>query len=99
MGMVVTLFLALAAMTLSYALGQGGPIAGMVFFTVLFIGAAIRVVAPQPSPAWRLRRGSRSPRRYSASSTIARSPAVFACFEEGAQVVGQRLLALGPTRS
>jgi hypothetical protein len=47
MAMVVTLFLALAAMTLSYALGQGGPIAGMVFLTVLFIGAAIRVVVPK----------------------------------------------------
>jgi hypothetical protein len=48
MGMVVTLFLALAAMTVSYALGQGGPIAGMVFFTVLLIGAALRVVLPKP---------------------------------------------------
>lgn len=47
MGMVVTLFLALAAMTLSYALGQGGPIAGMVFFTVLLIGAAVRVFQPR----------------------------------------------------
>jgi hypothetical protein len=46
MGMVVTLFLALAAMTISYAFGQGGPIAGMVFFTVLLIGAALRVVKP-----------------------------------------------------
>ena len=34
MGMVVTLFLALAAMTVSYAFGQGGPVAGLVFFTV-----------------------------------------------------------------
>ena len=41
MGMVVTLFLALAAMTVSYAFGQGGPVAGLVFFTVLLIGAAI----------------------------------------------------------
>jgi len=48
MGMVVTLFLALAATTVSYALGQGGPIAGMVFFTVLLIGAAIRIVKPKP---------------------------------------------------
>jgi hypothetical protein len=48
MGLVVSLFLALAAMTISYALGQGGPVAGMVFFTVLFIGAAIRVVQPKP---------------------------------------------------
>jgi hypothetical protein len=47
MAMVVTLFLALAAMTLSYALGQGGPVAGLVFLTVLFIGAAIRVLAPR----------------------------------------------------
>jgi hypothetical protein len=47
MAMVVTLFLALAAMTLSYALGQGGPVAGLVFLTVLFVGAAIRVVAPR----------------------------------------------------
>lgn len=43
MGMVVTLFLALAATTVSYAFGQGGPVAGMVFLTVLLIGAAIRV--------------------------------------------------------
>jgi hypothetical protein len=47
MGMVVTLFLALAAMTVSYALGQGGPVAGLVFLTVLFIGAAIRVLQPK----------------------------------------------------
>jgi hypothetical protein len=46
--MVVTLFLALAAMTVSYALGQGGPVAGMVFFTVLFVGAVIRVALPRP---------------------------------------------------
>jgi len=46
MGMVVTLFLALAATTLSYALGQGGPVAGLVFFTVLLIGAVLRVVRP-----------------------------------------------------
>jgi hypothetical protein len=46
MGMVVTLFLAIAATTISYAFGQGGPVAGMVFFTVLLIGAALRVVKP-----------------------------------------------------
>ena len=44
MGLVVTLFLALAATTVSYALGQGGPVAGLVFLAVLFAGAAIRVV-------------------------------------------------------
>ena len=48
MGMVVTLFLALAAMAVSYSLGQGGPVAGMVFVTVLLIGAALRVLRPQP---------------------------------------------------
>jgi hypothetical protein len=45
--MIVTLFLAIAAMTISYAFGQGGPVAGLVFFTVLLIGAAIRVVQPK----------------------------------------------------
>jgi hypothetical protein len=48
MGLVVSLFLALAAMTVSYALGQGGPVAGLVFLTVLFVGAVIRVVQPKP---------------------------------------------------
>lgn len=47
MGMVVTLFLALAATTVSYALGQGGPVAGMVFATVLLIGVVLRVLRPQ----------------------------------------------------
>jgi hypothetical protein len=45
--MIVTLFLAIAAMTISYAFGQGGPVAGLVFFTVLLIGAAVRVVQPK----------------------------------------------------
>jgi hypothetical protein len=47
MGMAVTLFLALAAMTLSYALGQGGPVAGLVFFAVLLVGGALRVLQPR----------------------------------------------------
>ena len=46
MGLVVSLFLALAAMTISYALGQGGPIAGLVFAAVLFGGAVLRVMQP-----------------------------------------------------
>jgi uncharacterized membrane protein YjjP (DUF1212 family) len=45
--MVVTLFLALAAMTVSYAFGQGGPVAGLVFFTVLLLGAVTRVLQPK----------------------------------------------------
>jgi hypothetical protein len=38
--------LALAATIVSYALGQGGPVAGLVFFTVLLIGAVIRISQP-----------------------------------------------------
>ena len=50
MGLVVTLFLALAATTVAYAwLGQGGAVAGLVFFTVLLIGAAIRVFTARAS--------------------------------------------------
>jgi putative effector of murein hydrolase LrgA (UPF0299 family) len=48
MGLVVSLFLALAATTVGYAwLGQGGAVAGLIFLAVLFIGAAIRVVQPK----------------------------------------------------
>jgi ribose/xylose/arabinose/galactoside ABC-type transport system permease subunit len=45
MGMVVTLFLALAAMVIGYAaFGQGGGVAGMVFFGVLLLGAIARLL-------------------------------------------------------
>ena len=48
MGMVVTLFLALAAMVVGYAaFGQGGGVAGMIFFGVLLIGALVRTLQPQ----------------------------------------------------
>jgi hypothetical protein len=47
MGLVVTFFLALAAMVIGYAwLGQGGPVAGLLFLGILLIGAGIRVFAP-----------------------------------------------------
>lgn len=47
MGLVVTLFLALAATTVGYAwLGQGGAVAGMIFLTILLIGATMRVFKP-----------------------------------------------------
>lgn len=50
MGMVVTLFLAIATMVIGYAaFGQGGGVAGMVFFGVLLIGAVIRTLQPQKS--------------------------------------------------
>lgn len=49
MGMVITLFLALATTTVAYAvLGQGGGVAGMIFFLILLIGASIRVLQPKP---------------------------------------------------
>jgi hypothetical protein len=44
--MVVTFFLALAATTVSYAFGQGGPVAGLVFLAVLLIGAVARILQP-----------------------------------------------------
>lgn len=48
MGMVITLFLALATTTVFYAvLGQGGAVAGLVFFGILLIGASIRVFQPK----------------------------------------------------
>jgi hypothetical protein len=47
MGLVVTLFMALAATTVGYAaFGQGGGVAGLVFFGVLLIGATLRVFRP-----------------------------------------------------
>lgn len=47
MGMVVTLFLALGATTVAYAwLGQGGGVAGLVFFGILLLGATVRVFRP-----------------------------------------------------
>jgi hypothetical protein len=42
----VTLFLAAAAAVFSYSQGQGGPVAGLVFFTVLFIGTFMHVAQP-----------------------------------------------------
>jgi hypothetical protein len=47
MGMVITLFLALATTIVAYAvLGQGGAVAGMIFFGILLIGASLRVLRP-----------------------------------------------------
>jgi hypothetical protein len=50
MGLVVSLFLAIGATTVAYAwLGQGGGVAGLIFFGVLLIGATIRVFKPSSS--------------------------------------------------
>ena len=42
----VTFFVALALAVFSYSQGQGGPVAGLVFFGVLFVGAFIHVAQP-----------------------------------------------------
>lgn len=42
----VTLFVAIALAVFSYSQGQGGPVAGLVFFGVLFVGAFIHVTQP-----------------------------------------------------
>jgi hypothetical protein len=47
MGMIITLFLALASTTVVYAvLGQGGGVSGLIFFGILLIGASVRVFKP-----------------------------------------------------
>jgi hypothetical protein len=48
MGMVISFFLALATTVVAYSvLGQGGAVAGMIFFGILLIGASIRVFQPK----------------------------------------------------
>jgi hypothetical protein len=43
MSMVISLFLAIAAMVIGYAaFGQGGGVAGLIFFGVLLVGAIVR---------------------------------------------------------
>ncbi|HSS34021.1 MAG TPA: hypothetical protein VLL27_12145 [Solirubrobacterales bacterium] len=50
MKMTVTLFLAIATMVIIYGwLGQGGGVAGLIFFGILLIGAVITAFAPQSS--------------------------------------------------
>jgi hypothetical protein len=50
MKMTVTLFLAIAVMVIIYAwLGQGGGVAGLIFFGILLIGGIVATFAPQSS--------------------------------------------------
>lgn len=42
----VSFFVALAFAVFSYSQGQGGPVAGLVFFGILFIGAFIQYSQP-----------------------------------------------------
>jgi hypothetical protein len=49
MGMTISLFLALATTAVAYGvLGQGGAVAGVIFFGILLIGASLRVLQPKP---------------------------------------------------
>lgn len=50
MGIVVSLFLAIAAMVTVYGwLGQGGGVSGLIFFGVLLLGAIITIAQPKKS--------------------------------------------------
>ena len=86
-------FLALAAMTVSYAFGQGGPVAGLVFFAVLLIGAAIRVFQPELLTPLGARRHYLQVFGLQHEGPVAGGVALL---EEGAQVRRERLLALWP---
>jgi hypothetical protein len=46
MALVVALFLGLCAMVVSYAFGQGGPIAGLVFFAFVMGGILVKLTEP-----------------------------------------------------
>lgn len=42
----VSFFIAIALALVSYSIGQGGPVAGLVFFGVLMVGIIIKVSEP-----------------------------------------------------
>jgi hypothetical protein len=42
----VSLFIAAAFAIFSYSQGQGGPVAGLVFFGILFLGVLINATQP-----------------------------------------------------
>ncbi len=46
--MQLAIFTVVAAglMVVSYAFGQGGPVAGLVFFSVLFLGILVQITRP-----------------------------------------------------
>ena len=46
MTLVVTLFLALTATVIAYAFGQGGPVAGLIFFTIMLVGSIVKLTEP-----------------------------------------------------
>jgi hypothetical protein len=46
MTLVVSLFVALSVTVIFYSIGQGGPVAGMIFLGILGIGALIKLTEP-----------------------------------------------------
>jgi uncharacterized membrane protein YczE len=42
----VTFFLAVAFAVVSWSLGQGGPVAGLVFVAVLMVGILVKISLP-----------------------------------------------------
>lgn len=42
----VSFFIAIAFALVSYSIGQGGPVAGLVFFGILMIGIILKVSEP-----------------------------------------------------
>ena len=42
----VTFFIAVALAIVSWALGQGGPVAGLVFLAVLMVGIVVKLSLP-----------------------------------------------------
>ena len=46
MVMPVTLFLAVAFAVFSWSQGQGGPVAGLVFFGIIALGFTINAILP-----------------------------------------------------
>ncbi len=48
MKMTVSLFLAIAVMVIAYGwLGQGGGVAGLIFFGILLVGGILTAFAPK----------------------------------------------------
>ena len=49
MFLAVWTFISLAVTTIIYAwLGQGGGVAGLIFFGILLIGALVKIAQPKP---------------------------------------------------
>ncbi len=101
MGMVVSLFLALAAMVVVYGwLGQGGGVAGLVFFGIAARRAPlVRVAQTEVLTSRRPQARVATTCRYSGSITSARSPAVLASSRKARRSAVSAASPSGPTFS